>query len=329
MCSNFSRSEPKPMPTGMIAHNPVAGRFPSRILVERAASILEKRGWTLTLVRTEGGEHIRTLARSAADQDLDVFFMAGGDGSLNWALQSLVGRRTALAALPCGTSNVWAQEMGLPGLSWTRWMALEESANQLADGEVRAVDVGQAGERLFLLWAGVGLDAFVVQRIEPRSAFEKSFATAHYAASVVWYAAEWKGINLSIQTDGDQIEGHFLVVVASNVQLYAGGVARLSPEARLNDGRMELWLFEGDTLGDALQRFWDLWGGRHLDSEYVHQLTFRHLRIESESQLYLQVDGEPVQTSSPLEIVVHPRALNILAPVHVKYPVFSPISPAK
>lgn len=311
------------MPSGMIAYNPVAGRFPSRILVERAASILERRGWDLSLVRTEGGEHIRALARQAADQDLDAFFMAGGDGSLNWALPSLVGRRTALAALPCGTSNVWAQEMGLPGLSWTRWMALEESAHRLAEGVTRAVDIGQAGEHLFLLWAGIGLDAFVVQRIEPRSPIEKSFALAHYAASVVWYAAEWRGINLSIQTDGDQIEGHFLVAVASNVQLYAGGVARLSPEARLDDGRMELWLFEGDTLGDALQRFWDLWGGRHVGSEYVQHLTYRHLRIESESPLYLQVDGEPVQTSSPLDVVVHPRALNVLAPVQVPYPVFS------
>lgn len=311
------------MPSGMIAYNPVAGRFPSRMLVERAAGILEGRGWNLSLVRTEGGDHIRALARQAAEQDLDVFFMAGGDGSLNWALPSLMGRHTALAVLPCGTSNVWAQEMGLPGVSWTRWMALEESANLLANGEVRAVDVGQAGEHLFLLWAGVGLDAFVVQRIEPRSALEKSFATAHYAASVVWYAAEWKGINLSIQTDGDQIEGHFLVAVASNVQLYAGGVARLSPGARLDDGHMELWLFEGDTLGDALQRFWDLWSGRHLGSEHVHHLTFRHLRIESESQLYLQVDGEPVQTCSPLEIVIHPRALRVLAPVQVPYPVFT------
>lgn len=311
------------MPNGMIAYNPIAGRFPSRILVERAAAILEEHGWNLSLVRTEGGEHIRSLAYQAAEQDLDAFFMAGGDGSLNWTLPGLLGRRTALAVLPCGTGNVWSQELGLPGLSWTRWMALEESAKLLARGVVRRVDVGQCGEHPFLLWAGVGLDAFVVHRIEPRSAFEKRFALAHYAASVVWHAAEWKGINLSIHTDGDQIEGHFLVAVISNVQLYAGGIARLSPDSCLDDGRMELWLFEGDTLGDAMQRFWDLWAGRHHNSEYVRHFTFHHLRIESESQLYLQVDGEPVQTGSPLDVRVLPMALNVLAPVQVPFPIFS------
>jgi diacylglycerol kinase (ATP) len=311
------------MPNGLIAYNPTAGRYPSRILVERAAAILEKHGWTLELVRTEGGEHIRALAHQAAEQDLDAFFMAGGDGSLNWALQGLIGRRTALAVLPCGSSNVWSQELGLPGLSWTRWGALEESANRLAEGYVRCVDIGQSGEHPFLLWAGVGLDAFVIHRIEPRSAIEKRFAMAHYAASIFWHAADWNGINLSIHTDGDQIEGHFLVAVLSNVQLYAGGIARLSPESRLDDGRMEIWLFEGDTLGDAVQRTWDLWAGRHIDSKFVHHLAFHHLRIESQSQLYLQVDGEPVQAASPIEVWVRPKALNILAPAQVPFPIFS------
>ncbi len=43
----------------------------------------------------------------------------------------------------------------------------------------------------------------------------------------------------------------------------------------LDDGAMDLWLFEGDTLGDTIQRAWDLYAGRHVDSEKVQRISIQ------------------------------------------------------
>jgi diacylglycerol kinase family enzyme len=75
-------------------------------------------------------------------------------------------------------------------------MALEESARCLADGEIITVDVGLCNEHPFLLWAGIGLDAFIVHRLEPRRRWEKHFAVLQYTASAIWNAAEWHGVRL-------------------------------------------------------------------------------------------------------------------------------------
>jgi YegS/Rv2252/BmrU family lipid kinase len=302
------------MPKAIIAYNPIAGRYPSLMLIERAADVLSQHGWDLALEQTQCSEHITQLARQAADEGMDAFFMAGGDGSLNFAVAGLIGSDTALGVLPCGTANVWAQELGLPGLSWTRWMALEESAHQLASARSCLVDVGMCNDHPFLLWSGVGLDAFVVHHIEPRNRWEKLFATAHYAASVVWYASYWHGTNLRVEADGDQIQGHFLLALVSNVHLYAGGLANLSPQARLDDGMMDLWLFEGETLGDTVQLALDLLAGRHAQSQRVHQVQFRQLRLESDSPAYVQVDGEPCDVASPVTFRVQPKSLRVLVP---------------
>jgi YegS/Rv2252/BmrU family lipid kinase len=302
------------MPQACLIYNPAAGRFPSRILTERAANVLRSRGWNVNLKETDGGQHITQLAAQAADQGLDVLLVAGGDGSLSRAISGLLGSKTALGVLPAGTANVWAQELGLPGLTWTRWMALEESAKLMANASVRKVDIGLCNKTPFLLWAGVGLDAFIVHRIEPRRRWEKHFAVAQYAASAVRHSSRWGGMNLRAIADQENITGRFLLAVASNIHLYAGGHAELSPSAKLDDARMDLWLFEGDSLPEVVKHAVDLWSGRHLDSEKARRFPFSTLKLESDVSLYVQLDGEPMKGNGYVNINVEPAALRVLIP---------------
>ncbi len=310
-------------PRAVVVYNPTAGRFPSRLLTERAAVVLQKAGWQVQLEQSQDSQHIYRLASQAAAQGVDYFLVAGGDGSVNQAVTGLAGSDTALGVLPAGTANVWAQELGLPGLTWTRWMALEESARLLAAGRVCRIDVGLCNRQPFLLWAGLGLDAFVVHRIEPRPRWEKNFAVVQYAASVVWHAAYWRGVQMQVEADGEVIAGHFILALVSNVHLYAGGLANLSPQARLDDGRMDLWLFEGETLGDTVQRAIDLFSGGHLTSDKVQQRTFSTLAISSASPAYVQLDGEPVDITAPLVFSVWPKSLNVLVPQVVPQPLLT------
>lgn len=311
------------MPKGIIAYNPAAGRYPSHLLAERAASVLRHNSWTITLEYTYGGKHITELARNAARSGHDAFFMAGGDGSINYALSGLLGTETALAVLPAGTANVWAKEQGLPGLTWTRLMALEESARRLADGRVREVDIGFCNNIPFILWAGIGLDAYIVHRIEPRLRWEKHFAALHYAASAIWYARYWQGMNIEVVVDGNIVCGHFLLALVNNIHLYAGGLAELSPNARLDDGVMDFWLFEGRTLADTVQLALDLWSGKHTESDQVHRYDFRSLVISSDQDVCIQLDGEPIDTSSEVNIRVVSNALRVLVPEDLPQPLFT------
>jgi diacylglycerol kinase (ATP) len=267
------------------------------------------------LIRTHDGEHVTKLARKAAEESKEALFVVGGDGTINLAVRGLAGSTTALGVLPGGTANVLAQELGLPGLTWTRWMALEESARRLAKATVREVDIGQCADTPFLMWAGVGLDAFAIHHIEPRPRGEKLFANVAYAASTAWHASLWHGINLKVAADDSQISGHYLLALMSNIHLYAGGLAQISPFALLDDGAMDLWLFEGDTLGDTIQMAWDLYAGRHVDSDRVRYISFKHLRLESDSPLYVQVDAEPLPYHShSIEIKVIAQGLRLLVP---------------
>jgi diacylglycerol kinase (ATP) len=311
-------------------YNPSAGRFPSGILAERAAGVLRLNGWNIRLTSTQDGEHVTQLARRAAEEHKDALFVVGGDGTINLAVRGLAGSDTALGVLPGGTANVLAQEMGLPGLSWTRWMALEESARRLAGAEVHLVDIGQCAGTPFLMWAGVGLDAFAIHHIEPRPRGEKLFANVVYAASTAYHASLWHGINLKVTADNLHISGHYLLALMSNIHLYAGGLAQVSPFALLDDGAMDLWLFEGDTLGDTIQMAWDLYAGRHVDSERVRHVAFKQAVLESDSQLYVQVDAEPlICHDHSIKISVVSKGLRLLVPTVLPRELFIHKEPLK
>jgi len=294
------------------------------MLTERAAEILESHGWQIQLETTQGGPHITELAQKAVSQEKDAFFVAGGDGSVNFAVNGLVDSQTALGVLPAGTANVWAKEIGLPDLTWTRLNALEESAVLLANAGIHLADVGLSNERSFLLWSGVGLDAYIVHHIEPRSRWEKHFSVAQYATSALIQASTFGGgIDLHIDADGETFSGHYLLAVVNNIHRYVGGLATLSPAARIDDGEMDLWLFSGDTLLEAVTHAYELWAGRHLESDQVRCVPFHKLKISSDSLLYAQVDGEPVESCHEVSISIQPRALRVLVPDGAPQSLFS------
>lgn len=303
--------------------NPSAGRFASLNMIKRAIRHLEKAGWEIGVFESTSGEHTTNLARNAASDEMDAVFIAGGDGSIMQVVAGLLGSSAALGVLPTGTANVFASELGLPRLTWTRWWALEEATIALADATVRAIDVGMFNQTPFLMWAGMGLDGLVVNKMESRRIGRRRLSTQKYALSILWHARTWRGMNVEIEVDGKIFQDDYILAVASNIPGYAGGFARLSPNACLDDGIMDLWLFEGNTSKQTLQHIWHLLTSGHDRAQQITNIPFQNLVINTENQIMAQLDGDPFVVDKRLEIQVKKKALNILVPKQTPIELFS------
>lgn len=298
----------------LFLYNPAAGRFPLKPFLRSVTKTLADSGWQTEVLATKSGEHTTEAARQAALENYDAVFASGGDGTIGQAAAGLVGTETALGVLPSGTANVLALEFGLPVFTWARWWALKQNARTLADAPVHAVDVGFCNGQPFLLWAGMGLDAMTIHAIEPRIRVEKFFAFPEYFVTTVRNATVWSGVNLRLWADNEEVKGHFMLAVANNIRRYMGGHAILSPEAYMDDGEFDLWLFSGNSLADALMRAYELWRGHHLHSETSRRIPFRTLRVTADSSFLVQTDGEPRPATNDALITIQPRALRMLIP---------------
>lgn len=302
------------MRSAVIIYNPTAGRFSTKPFIKSVVKELESAGWQVDTAETLSGEHIIELAKQAAAEKKDAVFAVGGDGTIANVVNGLVGSETALGMLPAGTANVWSMELGLRPFTLTRPWMLRKNASLLANAPCQAVDVGLCNQVSFVLWAGIGLDAIAVQALEPRVRLDKFFAAPEYAVTGLWKAAQWSGLNLHIWADEKEVEGHFILAVATNIRHYMGGLSNLSPDAYIDDGLLDLWLFSGSNLGDALRHAYDLWRGSHVNSGATQRITFRNLRIEADSPYWVQTDGEARGSTKVAEISVQTRALKLLMP---------------
>jgi diacylglycerol kinase family enzyme len=194
----------------------------------------------------------------------------------------------------------------------------------LAESTPCAVDVGMCNSQPFLMWAGIGLDAMTVQKLMPRKRFEKYLSITQYAATTIWNATIWHGMNLHVFGDDKQVEGHYLLAVVSNIRHY--GLVNISPSAYLDDGQMDLWLFSGSNLADAFRHMFEILAGQHINSEHVRCIPFQKAVIESDTPFSIQMDGEPLLGAQQVTIEVLPGKLQILMPQQARSRLCKPVS---
>lgn len=302
------------MRSAVIIYNPAAGRYSVRPFIKSAVRELESAGWKVDAAETQSGAHTIELAKQASAEKKEAVFAVGGDGTIGNVVNGLIGTQTALGVLPAGTANVWSIELGLRPFAWTHPWVLRRNAAILANAPCYAVDVGSCNQYSFMMWAGIGLDALTIHSIEPRIRLEKFFNMPEYTAKTIWQAAQWSGVQLRMWADGVEVEGNYIVAVSTNIRHYLGGHSTLSPDAYLDDGLLDIWLFSGNNLGDALRHAYNMWRGRHLKAVDVRRITFNSLRVEGESPFWIQTDGEARGSAQQAEIKIHLRALRMLMP---------------
>ena len=289
----------------LIVFNPSAGQATSlEQALYAATDVWRAHGWHVHLEPTTcAGDGIR-IAREAAEQGYDVVVAAGGDGTVNEVVNGLAGTDTAMAALPVGTVNVWVRELGMP-------LNPRAAAESILLAQRQHVDLGRAGERYFLLMAGVGFDAAVTAEV--RSEEKRRLGVFAYAWRALSIALRFRGTRVNITIDGKLRRARVLMVVLGNSQLY-GGFVKLTARASINDGLIDVCIIKGTRLlHSAPLRILSILTRRYNRDPEVEYHRARTVHVESQLALPVQVDGDHIG-HTPMTFEAVPNALYVLLP---------------
>jgi len=303
-----------------------------RLLVNPKASSMTPARWAhleaglaashrVDTVATEARGHATALAAAAAADGIEVVVVAAGDGTLNEAAAGLLGTATALAALPGGSTNVFARAVGFPNRLRPALAALLVA---LGTDPVRPLGIGLAGDRPFLCHLGAGFDAAVVARMERLDPRVKRIA-AHPAFAWQTLRTLAHGVDRATPVvhvttpDGQHHAARFTVV--SNLAPYSYVGPRrmlLTPDAG-PDRPLAVTSMTRLRLRDAAGAFGSSVGrARHLQhTREVVQLRDVHaLRLEAPDGAFpWQVDGDHLGTTATLDVRYAPDALRVVLPV--------------
>jgi len=288
--------------TAVLVYNPGSGQQRDRFhSITRMIDALRPQGIAVMPRTTAGPADAARLTAEALAAGVDLVIVHGGDGTVNEAVQALVGTPTPLAVWPGGTSNVLARELELPG-------TLDLMARVIVTGAIRRVSVGRAGERCFLLMAGVGLDADTLRAVHP--GLKRLTGEGAYWMAGLRQLTDWNPVPFVVETESGQHRATFAVV--ANAASYGGGL-RFAPEASMDDDLLDLCLFDSTERHRFARYLAAAFSGSHLGLPGVTYLKARRAVAHGPDNRLVHVDGE-LLGRLPVSFDCVPDALSLVVP---------------
>lgn len=253
---------------------------------------------------TERPGHARELTKSAVAGGARLVLAWGGDGTINEIASALAFGAVPIGIVPSGSGNGLATELGVS-------REPERAISQALGAVPRRIDLGELGGRLFVNIAGIGIDAYVAAQFDKRGAARRGLLG--YARITGRALFTYSPMRYRIAAASRTIETVAVLVSIANGTQY-GNNARVAPDARLDDGLLDLVVVEEASRLRTLRHVPRLFNGTAASVPGYVGWRVREAVIECDQPMTFHVDGEPVLGGTSLAARVHPGALWIAAP---------------
>ena len=296
-------------PRVAFAGNPHSGAGRGRAAATAALHVLAASADVRDVTGPDAATTGLALARER-DAGVDAVVVAGGDGTVHLAVNVLAGTGTPLGIVPGGTGNDIARELGLPlepvAAAHAAVEALVRGARRPVDA-VRCRHAPDGNVRWFLGVLAAGFDAVVNERAN-RWSWPRG--STKYTLAVMRELPVFRERSYLLELDGHQLRARAMLVAVANGPSYGGGM-RIAPDARVDDGLLEVVVAGPISRLELVRIFPKVFSGRHVDHPRVHVYRAACVRLESPG-IVAFADGERL---APLPVLCQavPEALTLLA----------------
>lgn len=283
-----------------------AGVSTNRVPTEdELRSLFARHHLDIDLVPTESAADAVRRAREACARDCPIVVAAGGDGTVRAIARELLGSGTALGILPLGSVMNLARSLGIP-------RDVEAAAAIIAEGRVRAIDVGTVGtlhgrSEPFFESVSIGLHAALFREGQR---FDRGHRLALPRAA--WIMLRYRPSKVWLELDDRRITTRALAISIANGP-YAGLGFTVAPDARLDDGRFDIRIFRGFSRWHLVRHFASIVAGRRAVERRIETYRSARVRVSSRSPLPVRPDDDPPLTT-PVSLEVLAQCLRVVVP---------------
>lgn len=293
----------------LIVLNPAAGQEDPLRVRRLLGGAFAVRGAPFDLVETAGAGDAERFARDAVRLGYRAVVAVGGDGTVAEVITGLAGTDVPLAVVAQGTGNQVACNLGIP-------RDVEGAVEVAVNGVPAPMDLGQLADgRYFALMAGAGWDAEVMT-VATRELKDRWGFGAYLYAGLRRAIAPPSAL-YTITADGREFTVSAATVIVANVGQIVYDMLpvdlRIGPGVSFHDGMLDVCIFAPRTLTDVAAVLWRVARGQYVGDDRMIYLRARDVRIESETPVVTQVDGDVVG-ETPLEVHAVERAVRVLVP---------------
>ncbi len=293
--------------------NLTAGGGKPRPHLKTIFKYLKENGFDFKVSYTSHHGDAIELAQKAADKGMDLIVSIGGDGTLNEIVNGIMKSKNdpSLGIIPLGWANDFIKSVNIP-------FDITQACQIIVQGKIKKIDIGVINSQIYFAnICGVGFDAEVAQlanqikskhpNLRILSAFIYVFATVKKLLSPFGYH------NVKIKFDGQEIHSKILFIAISNGKIY-GGRFKITPEAILDDGLLEICLVEEMGRFKYLSIIPKVFKGTHASIKGINFYRAKEVVIQSSEPVLAQVSGEVIEGQKNYIITLLPKSLKLIVP---------------
>ena len=301
-------AEPEDRPLAAVVVNPTKAEQGTRQRIEAVCTGL---GWAEPLwLETTVEDPGTGQAKLAVEKDADVVLACGGDGTVRSVAEALAGTGVAMGLVPAGTGNLLARTVGTPdGVAAATRVALTGDDRTVDVGRIRIDGAGE--ERVFLVMAGTGFDAAIMEST-PEALKVRVGPLAYVISGLRAMRGRRVRVTLTLD-DGPPLRRRTRTVVVGNSGTLLGGLV-LMPRATIDDGVLDVVSIAPSTVAGWVAVALRVITKRRRGHERVEHWQARSIVIRTEAPQPCQIDGDPVGDAQELSIRVEPSAVVVRVP---------------
>ncbi len=228
----------------------------------------------------------------------------GGDGTLLEVVNGLDFKKNIFGIIPAGTGNGFRRSVNIPGNCYQAFLGLSRWTPQ-------RIDLGRINGIYFLNVTGFGYDAAVSKQATVDNKVLSGYPA--FVSAAFAKLATFGSFPATVNHDDHTIEEEKTFLTAISNGRYYGGQLCIAPQARLNDGKLNLLLVRKmdpvTTTALGLKAFFK----KHLGHKGLYSATCEEITVYADESVPVHIDGE-ILGSLPAKITVAPGALQIMAP---------------
>lgn len=268
--------------------NPSSGRERGPDHVELLTTRLKHRYDEVAIVVTSGEGDAERAATMAVADGCDALFVAGGDGTLNEAMNGLVTAgglaEVVVGIIPFGTGNDFAAALGIP-------LETEPALEILLEGRERPVDLGEVNGRVFVNTSGGGFIAEVSAAVTPHLKTIAGRLAYLIGSAQVLFEFEPVGASVTLSPGLVQVSRPLYAFAVCNSRLIAGG-RLIAPNAVIDDGLLDVCLIEAMSAIEFVALARKVADGEHVKDPRVLYYQAQSVRVELDRAVHVNTDGE-------------------------------------
>jgi YegS/Rv2252/BmrU family lipid kinase len=266
--------------------------------------VMADHGWDEPLwLETTAEDPGRGQAESAVSAGADLVLACGGDGTVTACAEGVCDTGVPLAIIPMGTGNLLARNIGLP-------MDLDEALAVAVDGVEQPIDAGRVNGTLFVVMAGLGLDARMLSGASDQ--LKKRLGWFAYAISAVRHLGD-RPMRVTVSADGGQPRRMWAsALIVGNVGWLRGGLPLL-PDARPDDSMLDAIVLAPGGLTGWLPVAADI-VLRRPARDKIYRVQFSELELTLDQEQPWELDGEVMGSARRLTVMTQPGALLLRMP---------------